>query len=206
MSTPNAFGNIIKNYADINKINVLATDIGGATTDVFSVFNGTYTRTVSANLGMSYSIGNVLYEAGIDNIKSWLPIEVEEDLRNIIRNKMIRPTIIPMTMKSLRIEQAVAREALRLSFIHHKSLARSLKGVQTVRTMGEIMSQGGTGDTIVNMKTLDMVIGSGGVLSHAPKTSGNCLYDARRLRPRRHHHACCGLYFYDATFRGACRG
>ena len=40
-------------------------DIGGATTDVFSVFDGVFNRTVSANLGMSYSICNVLTEAGV---------------------------------------------------------------------------------------------------------------------------------------------
>ena len=32
-------------------INVLGVDIGGATTDVFSVFDGHFNRTVSANLG-----------------------------------------------------------------------------------------------------------------------------------------------------------
>ena len=46
-------------------INVLGVDIGGATTDVFSVFGGIFNRTVSANLGMSYSICNVLTEAGV---------------------------------------------------------------------------------------------------------------------------------------------
>ncbi len=37
------------------KINVVGVDIGGATTDVFSVFQDVFNRTVSANLGMSYS-------------------------------------------------------------------------------------------------------------------------------------------------------
>ena len=48
-------------------------DIGGATTDVFSVFDGAFNRTVSANLGMSYSISNVLTEAGLEQIARWLP-------------------------------------------------------------------------------------------------------------------------------------
>jgi len=170
MSTPNAVGKIIRTVAEQFDINVLAADIGGATTDVFSVFNGVYNRTVSANLGMSYSIGNVLAEAGVRGISRWAPFEVNEaDLRNSLRNKMIRPTTIPQTMRDLRIEQAVAREALRLAFEHHKTLARSLKGVQTVRTIGEIMDQQATGQTLVNMMALDMIIGSGGVLSHAPR-------------------------------------
>lgn len=170
MSTPNAVGKIIQTVAEQMKINVLAADIGGATTDVFSVFGGTYNRTVSANLGMSYSICNVLAEAGTAGISRWAPFDVNEaTLRNSLRNKMIRPTTIPQTLRDLRIEQAVAREALRLAFEHHKTLARSLKGVQTVRTMGEIMDQKETGQTLVNMMDLDMIIGSGGVLSHAPE-------------------------------------
>lgn len=172
MSTPNAVGKIIETIADQFSINVLAVDIGGATTDVFSVFAGTFTRTVSANLGMSYSICNVLTEAGVANIDRWVPFDTNEtDLRNRLRNKMIRPTTIPHTLGDLRIEQAVSREALRLAFDHHKSLARSLKGVQQVRTIGEIMDQSETGQTLVKMMDLDMIIGSGGVLSHAPRAA-----------------------------------
>lgn len=170
MSTPNAVGRIIQTVAEQTNTNVLAADIGGATTDVFSVFKGVYNRTVSANLGMSYSICNVLAEAGTGGIMRWTPFDVDEAaLRNALRNKMIRPTTIPQTLRDLRIEQAVAREALRLAFEHHKTLARSLKGVQTVRTIGEIMDQAETGGTLVDMMSLDMIIGSGGVLSHAPR-------------------------------------
>ncbi|MHB1190477.1 MAG: glutamate mutase L, partial [Armatimonadota bacterium] len=170
MSTPNAVGKIIETIADQEGINVLAVDIGGATTDVFSVFAGVFTRTVSANLGMSYSICNVLAEAGIENIRRWVPFPAEEGyVRDQLRNKMIRPTTIPQTLRDLYIEQAVAREALRLAFVHHRSLARELKGVQQTRTIAEALSQEGTGRSLVHMLDLDMIVGSGGVLSHAPR-------------------------------------
>lgn len=176
MSTPNAVGKIIQTIADQERINVLAVDIGGATTDVFSVFGGVFTRTVSANLGMSYSICNVLAEAGIANIRRWIPFEVDEwSLRNQLRNKMIRPTTIPQTLQDLYIEQAVSREALRLAFIHHKSLARELKGVQQTRTIADALSQDATGKTLVHLMDLDMIVGSGGVLSHAPKRAQSAL-------------------------------
>lgn len=184
MSTPNAFGSIITKYANANNINIMATDIGGATTDVFSVINGKYTRTVSANLGMSYSIGNVLCEAGADRIVSWLDFPIdEEELRDIIRNKMIRPTIVPMTQKSLKIEQAVAREALRLSFDHHVSLARSLKGVSNGGDISSVVSDD-TDDTLVRSENIDMIIGSGGVLSHAPsrRDAALMMMDAYKLK------------------------
>jgi uncharacterized protein (TIGR01319 family) len=169
MSTPNAVGQIIRTVAEKYQMDVLAVDIGGATTDVFSVFGGVFNRTVSANLGMSYSICNVLAEAGTENIMRWVPFHIsEEELRNNLRNKMIRPTTIPQTLEDLYVEQAVAREALRLAFEHHKSLARGLKGIQQTRTIGEALTQQATGMTLVNMMELDMIVGSGGVLSHAP--------------------------------------
>ncbi len=176
MSTPNAVGKIMVTIAEQRGINILGVDIGGATTDVFSVFDGNYTRTVSANLGMSYSICNVMLEAGIQNIRRWLPFQIEEyEVRNRLRNKMIRPTTIPQTYEDLLLEQAVSREALRLAFVHHKQLARGLKGVQQQRTIGEALEQTETGKTLVQMMKLDMIIGSGGVLSHAPKRAQSAL-------------------------------
>lgn len=175
MSTPNAVGKIMQTIAQQRDISVLGVDIGGATTDVFSVFtnkegDAIYNRTVSANLGMSYSICNVLTEARTENIRRWLPYDIAEaDLRNQLRNKMIRPTTIPQRMQDLQVEQAVAREALRLAFDHHKSLARGLTGVQQQRSIGDALSQEGTGKTLVDMMALDMIVGSGGVLSHAPR-------------------------------------
>ncbi len=181
MATPNAVGKLLKEYAENEKINLLGVDIGGATTDVFSVFvNETneriYNRTVSANLGMSYSICNVLKEATIENITRWLPFEIDpSEVRNRLRNKMIRPTTIPHTYEDLLIEQAVAREALRLAFEHHKSLARNLTGMQKQRDVGQMFDQTGGGSTLIKMMLLDIIIGSGGVLSHAPKRAQSAL-------------------------------
>jgi uncharacterized protein (TIGR01319 family) len=176
MATPNAVGKLMKSYADQESLNILGVDIGGATTDVFSVFGGIYNRTVSANLGMSYSICNVLKETGIENIARWLPFSADPaDIRNRLRNKMIRPTTIPHTYEDLLIEHAVAREALRLAFLHHKTLARGLTGSQQQRDVGQIFDQKASGDTLVKMMELDMVIGSGGVLSHAPNRAQSAL-------------------------------
>ena len=176
MSTPNAVGKIMETIARQRSINILGVDIGGATTDVFSVFRGIYTRTVSANLGMSYSICNVLTEAGLPNIKRWLPFEETNSyIRNQLRNKMIRPTTIPQDLRDLQIEQAASREALRLAFEHHKSLAREMVGMQQERTVGDIFDQQASGRTLVDMLSLDMIIGSGGVLAHAPEMAQTAL-------------------------------
>ncbi|HHY44689.1 MAG TPA: methylaspartate mutase [Firmicutes bacterium] len=170
MPTPGAVGICMQTASKEYDLSVIGVDIGGATTDVFSVFGEFFNRTVSANLGMSYSICNVLLETGVANIMRWIPFDINEgELRNRIRNKMIRPTTIPQTLDDLIIEQAISREALRLAFIHHKSLAVGLRGVHRQRTIGDTFEQTGSGETYIDMMDLGLLIGSGGVLSHAPR-------------------------------------
>ena len=175
MPTPGAVGAIMQTIAAQQNIEVVGVDIGGATTDVFSVFKNQegeaiFNRTVSANLGMSYSISNVLAEAGMENVLRWVPFDIDvSDLGNRIKNKMIRPTTIPQALEELIIEGAIAREALRLAFDQHKQLAVELRGVQQQRTISEAFAQSETGATLVDMFSLDLIVGSGGVLSHAPR-------------------------------------
>ncbi len=181
MPTPGAVGLIIQTIADIYNIEAVGVDIGGATTDVFSVFRPdtktpVFNRTVSANLGMSYSISNVFAEATLPMVMRWVPFKMDErDLRNRVKNKMIRPTTIPQSLEELIFEQAIAREALRLAFVQHKNFATVLKGVQQQRTIADAFEQSASGATIVNMMSLNMLIGSGGVLSHAPRRAQSAL-------------------------------
>jgi len=185
MPTPAAVGDLIQHVAQSRGLNIVGVDIGGATTDIFSDFlapppkgepagegQRVFNRSVSANLGMSYSISNVLAETGLANIMRWLPFDMDEaDLRDRIKNKMIRPTTVPHLLEELKIEQAIAREALRLAFEQHKQLAVGLKGVQRGRTISESFDESSSGDTLITMADLDVLVGSGGVLSHAPRRS-----------------------------------
>ena len=189
MPTPAAVGNIIQRIAKTRELNIVGVDIGGATTDVFSDFgvpeddkdpestvHRVFNRSVSANLGMSYSVSNVLAETGLSNILRWVPFDIDQrDLRDRIKNKMIRPTTIPQLLDELKIEQAIAREALRLAFEQHKNLAVGLRGVQRGRTVSDAFDDSGSGETLIKMKELDMLVGSGGVLSHAPRRSQSML-------------------------------
>ena len=183
--TPVAFGEMIRAVAETRNANILAVDIGGATTDIFSVVDEDLNRTVSANMGMSYSISNVLVESGVDAVARWLPFEVtERDLRNWNGNKMIRPTTLPQTFEDLMLEQAVAREALRLSMEHHRELAVTLKGVQAAPGFKDVFrSEVHTGRQLVRLLDTDIIIGSGGGLSHAPRRSQALMMLVDSLQP-----------------------
>jgi uncharacterized protein (TIGR01319 family) len=169
LPTPGAMGLMIQALAARDGCDVVGVDIGGATTDVFSVFGGVFNRTVSANLGMSYSVSNVLAEAGIAAIQRWVPFELDAaELRDRIGNKMIRPTTIPQTLDELKIEQALAREALRLSFAQHAQFAVRLRGAQRAGSL-DVGMDGDEPETLVDLMKLELLVGSGGVLSHAPR-------------------------------------
>ena len=103
-------------------------------------------------------------------ILRWVHLPMDErELRNRVKNKMIRPTTIPQTLEALVFEQAVSREALRLSFEQHKAFATSLKGVQQQRTVGDAFQQQESGASLVDRMRMDLLVASGGVLSHAPR-------------------------------------
>ena len=169
MPTPAAEGLAMQLIAYINKANVLGVGLGGATTNVYSIYEERFVRSVSANLGMSYSICNVLKESSVENIKRWLPFEINDlELENRLYNKMIRPTTIPQTFEELIVEHAVAREALRLGLEHHKTIATRLKGVKVVdRDLADIQYE--VEETYIKMINFHIIAGTGGLLSHAPR-------------------------------------
>lgn len=183
MPTPAGEGMAMQLISNAYKKNVLGVGLGGATTNVYSVYDGKFVRSVSANLGMSYSVCNVLKEAGAKNIARWVPFALgERELVNMLRNKMIRPTTIPQTLKELIIEQAVAREAIRLGFQHHKTLATRLKGVKIERDLVDIFDQS-LAETYIDMMNVGVIAGTGGLLSHAPRRSQSLLAMVDAFQP-----------------------
>jgi hypothetical protein len=171
MPTPMGEGLAIQLIAKVYETNTIGVGLGGATTNVYSIWDGRFVRSVSANLGMSYSICNVLKEASLGNILRWIPFKVDPvDMEDRLRNKMIRPTTIPQTLEELILEHAVAREALRLGMQHHKTIATRLKGARgdlkfTVFTsFSDEMAE-----TYIDMMHIGIIAGTGGLLSHAPR-------------------------------------
>jgi len=169
LPTPLAEGRMFQLIAEKYSLNVIGVGLGGATTNIYSIYDGKFARSVSANLGMSYSICNVLKEAGLDNIIRWIPFDIDRrTLTDTLMNKMIRPTTIPQTLEELMVEHAVAREALRLAFIHHKFIARGLRGVRPAARAAFDLKVAGM-ETYIDMLKVDLIGGTGGLLSHAPR-------------------------------------
>ena len=163
LPTPAAVGEILTRYAKHLGQNLLAVDIGGATTDVFSVVENRLIRSVSANVGMSYSIGNVYARAGYEGVERWLEQPMSEaEVLGSVGAKLFNPTTIPALLSDLMLEQAIAREGLRLAYADHYALARH-QPRSSLFDSGLLVSE-----DPIEMETYDKIIGSGGVLSNAP--------------------------------------
>jgi hypothetical protein len=82
------------------------------------------------------------------------------------------------------LEHALGREALRLSFQDHHKVAVELKGVQIKRSFDDVFDQTRTGQSLIKPGHVDAIIGSGGLLSHAPQRAQALLLLLDSLQPQ----------------------
>ncbi len=176
LPTPAGVLNSIKALCSGEDRNIFAFDIGGATTDTFSYISKHFQRTVSANLGMSYSALNVMKEAGLANLLRWLPEALTEtEIRDYIGNKTLFPTSIPRNDRELAIEHALAREALRLSLEQHREMHYSrtkigfldnIKAGNREKFDLQFNFEAFARTFYFYASDIDVLVGAGGVFSH----------------------------------------
>lgn len=168
LPTAEGFGLVLRYLARLYELDLLAVDVGSATTHLAGVIGGQYGSTVNAELGIGYSVGDVLEQASLERIVRWLPFEMEpREVRHAILNKALRPMTIPETREELLLEQAVAREAISLT------LERARKR----------WLDGGSSRRPGRLPPLDLIVGRGGVLSSAPRPAEAALVLLDALQP-----------------------
>ena len=181
MPTPAAFGSILKLLSTATGHRIMAIDIGGATTDVFTARAGDVFRTVSANLGLSYSILNVAELAGITPIRElYHPHLTDSDMWNLIGNKHINPTRLARTPDEMLSEWASAAVAIREALRQHLRLRDGAKR-QTGplrQDLDELLKGPRLPPrpaTPFSYTDCDLLIGSGGILSHSPRPAATAV-------------------------------
>lgn len=150
---------------------LMVFDVGGATTDVYSLAEGLPTRsraclrgfrepwakrTVEGDLGLRYSLASLIEAAGAADIASRLGIEgneVEAWALNCAQHLDLVPEAASLGQ---RIDQALAAEAVRLSMARHcghLETVYTIDGpsfVQTGKDLSEVLYVIGTGGPIIN--------------------------------------------------------
>lgn len=138
MPTPSAVMRAIEllsnGYEDEKGIGeLIAIDLGGATTDVYSASDGSpkesnvvykgikepyIKRTVEGDIGMRYSIGGIIDEVGIENIAQIANLDVKST-KKIIEYLKVNPDILPQEESIRNVDFALASKAVEIATIRH---------------------------------------------------------------------------------------
>ena len=159
----------------------LGVDIGGASVTINVCWNGQSLSTIRSDLGMGRGLFALLEQVDVGDILRWLPYEISEsEARDRLLNKALHPHSIPQTREDLLLEQAAAREMLRLTLLD--SLpgwpGRSAMSLQT-----EQIDRLGYVGYIPMIPPCEPIIASGGVLTHAPYQGHAALVLLDALQP-----------------------
>lgn len=155
LPTPQAFGYIVQYLASQweEDRGVIGLDIGGSATSVVAMVGGHFYTLIRSDLGMGNSIGDMLEQVEMQDLLRWLPFEMDEaEARNILLNKKLHPMSVPQTREESLLEQAVAREILRLA----------LKGLHSRWPSGPARPHPNL------LPFFEPIIGCGGVLARVP--------------------------------------
>ena len=146
-------------YAHYGRETLIA-DVGASSTSLFLANSERDSAVVRGDIGLAYGVGNLIAERGLANVLRWLPFAMsEDDLLDWSMNKLVRPHLLPQTARDLAIEHALAREALMAA---NEALQRGY---------GEVPPR------------YDLLIGTGGLLGHAPRPGQAALMMLDALQP-----------------------
>lgn len=156
-----SLSSLVRFLAQHYAMNVTAVDVGASTTSIMmGGERGEFIPMVNAGVGVGPNIGAILQQVGTQRIVRWLPFEITDDeLRQFVMNRMMHPQVVPTSQRDLQITQAFAREAIILT-LEAGSHARS----------GQFSA--------------DLILATGGVLSHTPKYGQALLLLLDALQPR----------------------
>jgi hypothetical protein len=133
----------------------LGVDVGSASVTLNVSAHGQPRTVVRSDLGIGYSLSELLDQVDMRNVLRWLPFELSTDeARDRLMNKALRPNSIPQTREDMLLEQAAVREALRLAL---QDLLPAWPG--------RVNGNHPDGSMI---PPCDPIVASGGAMAHAP--------------------------------------
>ncbi len=161
VGTASSLSSLVRFLAQHYAMNVTAVDVGSYTTTLMMAGErGEFIPLVNTGVGVGAGLGSILQQVGVQRIMRWLPFSVNEDeLRQFAMAHMLHPQALPTSQRELHLFQAFAREAIMLTMSAAK---------------GENFGQ----------FEADLILATGGVLSHAPKFGQAALLLLDALQPR----------------------
>lgn len=157
---------------------LIAIDLGGATTDVYSASDGSpkesnviykgieepfIKRTVEGDIGMRYSVGGIIDEVGIEDIAQISNLS-EQRVREIIEYIKLNPQTLPNEKNIENLDFALAAKAVEIAITRHcgkkekiytsNGIAYLQKGKDLTHVKKIIL----TGGALINLPCLDNIL------------------------------------------------
>lgn len=199
MPTPSAVMDAMKLLAEGTKEqpglgDLVAVDVGGATTDVYSVAEGLpddprtslrglpepyIKRTVEGDIGMRYSIRGIIDAAGLERVAETAGLAPER-LSEIVDLFAENTDMLPYDDETARADEALASWAVRVAVTRHAGRLEEIFGLGGLKLVQ-------TGKNLVNV---DKFIVTGGSLIHTEHTHSIASYgfydeeEPASLKPR----------------------
>ena len=118
LPTPTAFSRIIRFWSKTfdSAKGVLGVDIGSSATSIAAAFEGELINRVYPQLGLGHGLKDYLDACRLEDVTRWLHLNLPDDaVSEYIHNKALYPASLPATPEDLAIEQALARQAMRMA-------------------------------------------------------------------------------------------
>lgn len=153
---------------------LLAVDLGGATTDVYSIANGMpkqldtvykglpepyAKRTVEGDIGMRYSVQGILEAAGLDRVAGLAGLP-PETVRRMVEDLAAHPGKLPDSEAGRQLDFALASLAVETAVARHAGTIE-----QTYTPVGLTYLQTGK-----DLSDVRRIIATGGALIHTPRS------------------------------------
>jgi len=210
LPTPTGVENILALYAQKSSENAFLVDMGGATTDIYSWIKGDFRRSVSANVGLSFSLANILAliikTNNIEMLLQHLPDSYNEsNVRNYLNNKTINPAYLPVSDAERLLEQVCAilgfeiswRQHLELNFNNQRSDFWDKREFSTIRKyikskfigLAKLAKNYMEKKFVIDKERsfyqsdIDDIIGSGGVIAYAKNVEEQIFMLAEGFKP-----------------------
>ncbi|HEX6819017.1 MAG TPA: glutamate mutase L [Ktedonobacterales bacterium] len=155
-----SLGEIVRLLATRHQMTVIGADVGAsATLLAASTAQGELLPAACPQGGVGGGAGHVLRSVGAPNILRWLSLPADENaVREHVLMRMLRPRAIPTTPLELELDYALAREALRLA-------------------------KQAPGSRVSGLHPVDVILGTGGVLTSVPHPAIAALILLDALQP-----------------------
>lgn len=161
VSAATSLTGVVRYLGQRYQMNVIAADIGASASALVGAnARGAFVPYLLPSLGVGPGAGAVLRQVGAAQIARWLPDPIGEDeLRAYVAARMLRPGLVPGSGRELEIEHALAREII----------------LQAMFTADSALA---------GLRPVDVILGTGGVLAHAPQPAQAALLLLDAFQPR----------------------